>query len=210
MAKLFYRYAAMNSGKSTQLLQIANNYETMGKAVRLYTAAIDNRYGVGKITSRLNIQRDALTYDDGFDFLAQDYQGIACVLIDEAQFLTSQQAQQLHRLAHTRGVPVICFGLRSDFKGEPFPGAAWLLALAEDIVLKRLFVPRKNTDTKIVFGTGGWRAVIGEGYTLANVRRLCQAIANETIRQELDSQPIVIGGDRRFLSRDSAIAAAEV
>ena len=84
------------------------------------------------------------------------------------------------------------------------------LALAEDIVLKRLFVPRKNTDTKIVFGTGGWRAVIGEGYTLANVRRLCQAIANETIRQELDSQPIVVGGDRRFLSRDSAVAAAEV
>jgi phosphomannomutase len=71
-------------------------------------------------------------------------------------------------------------------------------------------VPRKNTDTKIVFGTGGWRAVIGEGYTLANVRRLCQAIANETIRQGLDSQPVVIGGDRRFLSRDSAIAAAEV
>ena len=133
MAKLFYRYAAMNSGKSTQLLQIANNYETMGKAVRLYTAAIDNRYGVGKITSRLNIQRDALTYDDSFDFLAQDYQDIACVLIDEAQFLTSQQAQQLHRLAHTRHVPVICFGLRSDFKGEPFPGAAWLLSLAEDI-----------------------------------------------------------------------------
>ena len=84
------------------------------------------------------------------------------------------------------------------------------LSIAQDIVLKRLFVPKKNTDTKIVFGTGGWRAVIGEGYTLANVRRLCQAIANETIRCELDSQPIVIGGDRRFLSRDSAIAAAEV
>ncbi len=84
------------------------------------------------------------------------------------------------------------------------------LTIAEDIVLKRLFVPRKNTDTKIVFGTGGWRAVIGEGYTLANLRRLCQAIANETIRQGLDSQPIVIGGDRRFLSRDSAVAAAEV
>ncbi len=84
------------------------------------------------------------------------------------------------------------------------------LTIAEDIVLKRLFVPRKNTDTKIVFGTGGWRAVIGEGYTLANVRRLCQAIANETIRQGLDSRPVVIGGDRRFLSRDSAVAAAEV
>ncbi len=84
------------------------------------------------------------------------------------------------------------------------------LGIAEDIVLRRLFVPRKNTDTKIVFGTGGWRALIGEGYTLANVRRLCQAIANETIRQGLDSQPIVIGGDRRFLSRESAVAGAEV
>lgn len=133
MAKLFFRYAAMNSGKSTQLLQIANNYESMAKTVRLYTAAIDDRFGVGKITSRLNIQRDALTYDDRFDFLAADYAGIACVLIDEAQFLTPQQVQQLHRLAHTRHVPVICFGLRSDFRGEPFPGAAWLLALAEDI-----------------------------------------------------------------------------
>jgi phosphomannomutase len=84
------------------------------------------------------------------------------------------------------------------------------LEAAADIVLKRLFVPTKNTDTKIVFGTGGWRAIIGEGYTLANVRRLCQAIANQTIRAGLDSQPIVVGGDRRFLSRDSAVAAAEV
>jgi|GEM_PF-26888 len=81
---------------------------------------------------------------------------------------------------------------------------------AADVVLKRLFVPTKNTDTKIVFGTGGWRAVIGEGYTLANVRRLCQAIANETVRQGIDAQGVVIGGDRRFLSRESAIAAAEV
>ncbi len=84
------------------------------------------------------------------------------------------------------------------------------LAQAADIVLKRLFVPKKNTDTKIVFGTGGWRAVIGEGYTLANVRRLCQAIGNETIRRGLDGKGVVIGGDRRFLSRESAIAAAEV
>ncbi len=84
------------------------------------------------------------------------------------------------------------------------------LLVASDIVLRRLFVPKKNTDTKIVFGTGGWRSLIGEGYTLANVRRLCQAIANETIRRGLDSRPIVVGGDRRFLSRTSAIAAAEV
>lgn len=84
------------------------------------------------------------------------------------------------------------------------------LALAADIVLKRLFVPTKNTDTSIVFGTGGWRAVIGEGYTLGNLRRLCQAIANEATRKGIDHQGVVIGGDRRFLSRESAEAAAEV
>jgi phosphomannomutase/molybdopterin-guanine dinucleotide biosynthesis protein A len=81
---------------------------------------------------------------------------------------------------------------------------------AADILLKRLFMPKKNTDTKIVFGTGGWRAIIGEGYTLANVRRLCQAIANETVRKGIDGLGVVIGGDRRFLSRESAVAAAEV
>ena len=84
------------------------------------------------------------------------------------------------------------------------------LAVAADIVLKRLFVPKKNTDTAIVFGTGGWRAVIGEGYTLANVRRLSQAIANEVVRRDLEPQGVVIGGDRRLLYHESAIAAAEV
>ncbi len=81
---------------------------------------------------------------------------------------------------------------------------------AADVLLKRLFMPTKNTDTKIVFGTGGWRAVIGEGYTMANVRRLCQAIANEAVRKGIDHHGVVIGGDRRFLSRESAVAAAEV
>ncbi|MBN8881075.1 MAG: NTP transferase domain-containing protein [Salana multivorans] len=84
------------------------------------------------------------------------------------------------------------------------------LALAGDIVLRRLFEPRRNTDTHVVFGTGGWRAVIGEGFTLGNVRRLCQAIANEAIRTGIDARGVVIGGDRRFLSRESAEAAAEV
>jgi len=81
---------------------------------------------------------------------------------------------------------------------------------AADIVLARIFKPVKNTDTKIVFGTGGWRAVIGEGYTLGNVRRLCQAIANQVIRDHKETQGVVIGGDRRFLSRESTEAAAEV
>lgn len=84
------------------------------------------------------------------------------------------------------------------------------LQRASDIVLKRLFIPTKDTDTTIKFGTGGWRAIIGEGYTLANLRRLCQAIANEATRQGIGHQGVVIGGDRRFLSRESAEAAAEV
>ncbi len=84
------------------------------------------------------------------------------------------------------------------------------LEAAADIVLKRLFMPQKDTDTTIRFGTGGWRAIIGEGYTLGNLRRLCQAIANEATRQGIDRQGVVVGGDRRFLSRESAEAAAEV
>lgn len=84
------------------------------------------------------------------------------------------------------------------------------LQRAADIVLKRLFMPKKDTDTTIKFGTGGWRAIIGEGYTLGNLRRLCQAIANEATRQGIDQKGVVIGGDRRFLSRESAEAAAEV
>ncbi|OHX11695.1 thymidine kinase [Chromobacterium sphagni] len=133
MAKLFFRYAAMNSGKSTQLLQIANNYETMGKQVALYTSAMDDRYGVGQITSRLNIQREAHTFNAELNFLAIDFSGIDCILVDEAQFMSPEQVRQLHELAHTRNVPVICFGLRTDFQGHPFPGSAWLLSLAEDV-----------------------------------------------------------------------------
>lgn len=133
MAKLFFRYAAMNSGKSTLLLQIANNYESLGMRVALYTAAIDDRYGVGRISSRLGIVREANTFDTQLDFFALPLPDTACLLIDEAQFLTPQQVTQLHRLAHLRHIPVLCFGLRSDFQGQPFPGAASLLTLAEDL-----------------------------------------------------------------------------
>ncbi|MCS3806433.1 thymidine kinase [Chromobacterium alkanivorans] len=133
MAKLFFRYAAMNSGKSTQLLQIANNYESMGKAVALFTSAMDDRYGFGKITSRLNLQREARTFSPEMNFLAEDFGQTACILIDEAQFMTPEQVHQLHELAHTRNIPVICFGLRTDFRGEPFVGSGMLLALADEI-----------------------------------------------------------------------------
>jgi thymidine kinase len=134
MAKLYFRYSAMNAGKSTALLQVAHNYEEQGRRIVIYTAAVDDRFGVGRVTSRLGIGRDALIFDNQFDFMTMmPVDGIACVLIDEAQFMTPEQVVQLHQVAQLKGVPVICYGLRSDFQGKAFPGAAHLLALADDL-----------------------------------------------------------------------------
>ncbi|HKU66229.1 MAG TPA: thymidine kinase [Candidatus Baltobacteraceae bacterium] len=135
MAKLYFRYSAMNAGKSTALLQVAHNYEENGRRVAIYTAAIDDRYGPGIITSRLGPQRTVDTFDDTTDFFARFSRDrdLSCVLLDEAQFLAPEQVRQLHRVAHVLNIPVICYGIRSDFRGEPFPGAAYLLTLADSI-----------------------------------------------------------------------------
>jgi thymidine kinase len=138
MSKLYFRYAAMNAGKSTALLQTAHNYEERGMQVRLFTAAHDGRSGFGVIGSRLGLQRQVETFgpDTVFDvaYFASAQSAVpACVLIDEAQFLAPDQVRQLHRLAHMHRLPVICYGLRSDFRGEAFPGAAALLTLADDL-----------------------------------------------------------------------------
>lgn len=130
----------MSAGKSTQLLQIEYNYSSLGKKVLLMAAKVDDRFGVGKITSRLGISKDAEAFDASMDLFArvasfrkEAGDALGAVLIDEAQFLTVEQVQQLHRAVHKLGVPVLCFGLRSDFQGMPFPGSAMLLTLAEDI-----------------------------------------------------------------------------
>jgi thymidine kinase len=132
--KLYFRYAAMNAGKSTALLQAAHNYEERGMKVRLFTAAHDDRAGNGIIGSRLGLQRSVETFGHQTVFDAEWLgEGYACVLIDEAQFLSPDQVRQLHRLAHTTKRPVLCYGLRSDFRGDAFPGAAALLTLADDL-----------------------------------------------------------------------------
>lgn len=135
MAKLFFRYAAMNAGKSTALLQVAHNYEERGHRVRLFTSGVDDRYGVGFITSRLGPKREAEVFDKRTDFLAlhASQPGVACFLIDEAQFLTKTQVWALHELAHIANTPAICYGLRTDFQGELFEGSATLLALADEM-----------------------------------------------------------------------------
>jgi thymidine kinase len=134
MSKLYFRHAAMNAGKSTALLQAAHNYEERGMRVRLFTAAHDDRAGIGVIASRLGLARPADTFGADTQFTRTHLgPGIACVLIDEAQFLTPAQVSQLHRMAHVEDMPVLCYGLRSDFRGEAFPGSAALLTLADDI-----------------------------------------------------------------------------
>jgi thymidine kinase len=124
----------MNAGKSTALLQAAHNYEERGMKVRLFTAGLDLRAGKGVISSRLGMSREAETFGPDTEFLRSHLgDNIACLLIDEAQFLAPEQVRQLHRLAHVDGVPVVCYGLRSDFRAEAFAGAAALLTLADDI-----------------------------------------------------------------------------
>lgn len=164
----------MNAGKSTSLLQVAHNYEEQGQQVKLYTAAIDDRYGVGLITSRLGPQRQVDVFDRDTDFLEQ-VPGVACVLVDEAQFLTTAQVQQLHQVAQVRGIPVICYGLRSDFRGEPFPGSAFLLALADDIEeIKNICSCGKKATMNVRVDAAGRRVKEGEQVSIGG---------NESYRQ---------------------------
>jgi thymidine kinase len=164
----------MNAGKSTALLQVAHNYEEQGQQVMLYTAAIDDRYGVGLITSRLGPQRQVAVFDAATDFLAAAPR-VGCVLVDEAQFLSTAQVQQLHQVAQVRGVPVICYGLRSDFRGDPFPGSAYLLALADDIEeIKNICTCGKKATMNVRVDAQGRRMKEGEQVSIGG---------NESYRQ---------------------------
>jgi thymidine kinase len=164
VSKLYFRYAAMNAGKSTHLLQAAYNYEERGMRVRLFTAALDQRSGVGLIGSRLGLTRQVETFgpETVFDS-AWVGPGVACLLIDEAQFLAAEQVRQLHRLAHQHPVPVLCYGLRSDFRGDPFPGSIMLLALADDLEeMKTICACARKASMNLRVDGEGRRVVDGE------------------------------------------------
>ncbi len=138
MAKLYFMYSTMNAGKSTLLLQAAHNYEERGMAVMLLTASFDSRAGTGRIGSRIGLGRDAETFDSTTELFNRIDERVgqgplACVFVDEAQFLTEEQVWQLARVADDLGVPVMCYGLRVDFQGKLFPGSSALLALADDM-----------------------------------------------------------------------------
>jgi len=139
MAKLYFYYAAMNAGKSTTLLQADYNYRERGMETMLWTAGFDERSGYGQISSRIALSAPAATFSDAVDLFAAvsdelTRRTLDCVLVDEAQFLTRDHVLQLCRIADDVGIPVLCYGLRTDFRGELFPGSAALLALADALV----------------------------------------------------------------------------
>lgn len=139
MAKLYFYFSAMNAGKTTTLLQSSYNYQERGMETILYTAKLDDRVEVGKIASRIGLQSKAEIYDKNLDLFEDiknriaDEPKIKCVLVDEAQFLSKKHVEELSRATIELKVPVLCYGLRSDFLGEPFEGSKYLLAWADAI-----------------------------------------------------------------------------
>ena len=138
MAKLYFHYSTMNAGKSTSLLQASHNYREGGMATYLLTAQFDNRAGQARIASRIGIGEDADTFAPEEDLFAKIADRltegeVACIFIDEAQFLTKAQVWQLARAVDDLGVPIMCYGLRVDFQGNLFPGSAALLAWADEM-----------------------------------------------------------------------------
>jgi thymidine kinase len=187
VSKLYFRYAAMNAGKSTALLQAAHNYEERGMKVRLFTAAHDDRAGAGIIGSRLGLQRSAETFGPQTVFDADWLgTGYACVLIDEAQFLTPAQVRQLHRLAHAAHLPVLCYGLRSDFRGDAFPGAAALLTLADDLEeMKTICACARKASMNLRVDDEGRRVQEGEQVVIGGNERY-RAVCPSCFYSEVD------------------------
>ena len=173
MAKLYFYYSSMNAGKSTSLLQSAYNYQERGMTPLLLTAEIDNRYSVGKVTSRIGLEAGAHLFNQDnnlFEMVSEQNENetIDCVLIDESHFLSKEQVKQLGQVVDTLDIPVLCYGIRTDFRGELFPGSKHLLAWADNLNelktvchcgRKATMVVRLDSDGKVV--SDGDQVVIG-------------------------------------------------
>ena len=138
MAKLYFYYSSMNAGKSTNLLQSSYNYKERGMRTLVLAPSFDDRFGAGKVTSRIGIETEATTFNNETNLLEvvtalHAEEKLHCVLIDEAQFLTRDQVFQLSELTDQLNIPVLAYGLRTDFQGEPFEGSKYLLAWADNL-----------------------------------------------------------------------------
>ncbi|WP_426165911.1 thymidine kinase [Sandarakinorhabdus sp. DWP1-3-1] len=197
MAKLYFYYASMNAGKSAILLQSSFNYRERGMRTLLFTAAIDDRSAAGAITSRIGLQAPATPFDADTDIhaiVAAEHarSAVHCVLVDEAQFLARDQVWQLARICDDLGIPVLAYGLRTDFQANLFPGSQWLLAIAD--VLSEIKAVcacgRKATMNLRIDGDGravaaGAQTEIGgnDRYVALCRRHFTAALAGATVAQ---------------------------
>ncbi|PJG83579.1 thymidine kinase [Caviibacterium pharyngocola] len=194
MAKLYFYYSTMNAGKSTTLLQSDYNYRERKMNTLVYTAAIDDRFGVGKVTSRIGISRQAKLFGKETDLFAEiaqhlEQEKLHCILVDEAQFLTKTQVYQLSNVVDKLNIPVLCYGLRTDFQAELFEGSRYLLAWADQLEeLKTIcycgrkanFVLRLNEEGNVV--KDGEQIQIGGNNRYVSV---CRRHYKEKIEQSL-------------------------
>ena len=160
MAKLHFFYSTMNAGKSTSLLQANHNYKEAGLETMVFIPKEMEAFSDGKIVSRIGLEKKAIIADKNLNFLQyikdNKTKNLACVLIDEAQFLTKQQIMQLGEVADTMSFPVLCYGIRTDFKGELFEGSSTLLALADNLIEldRSIHISKVTTDSNGFYQSG--------------------------------------------------------
>jgi len=192
MAKLYFYYSAMNAGKSTTLLQSSFNYRERGMNTMLFTAALDDRYGKAVITSRIGLKSDAHLFDEDLDLFVkitdQLKEGqLHCILVDEAQFLTHQQVKQLGDVADLLKIPVLCYGLRTDFQANLFEGSKWLLALADELQeLKTICTCGSKASMNLRIDANGRAVKIGASIEIGGDDRyipLCRKHFNEKLKE---------------------------
>jgi thymidine kinase len=205
MAKLYFYYAAMNAGKSTTLLQADYNYRERGMETMLWTAKLDDRAGVGTIGSRIALSAPAHTFtpdDDLFEAVSEERKrrGLHCVLIDEAQFLTRFHVEQLCRVADEIGLPILCYGLRTDFQGNLFDGSAALLALADTLVeLKAVCECGRKATMNLRIDEQGFAVAAGTSVEIGGNDRyvaLCRKHFYERLR-EGEARQLTLGLPRK-------------
>jgi len=161
MAKLYFYYSSMNAGKSTSLLQSSDDHRERGMNTLVLAPQLDDRYGNGKVTSRIGIEADARSFVPEDDLLAlvearNKHSQLHCVLIDEAQFLTKEQVFQLGEVTDKMNIPVLAYGLRTDFQGEPFEGSKYLLAWSDNLKELKAICDCGSKATMVVrFDEGG-------------------------------------------------------
>jgi thymidine kinase len=179
LAKLYFYYSTMNAGKSTALLQSSHNYRERGMRTLVYTAVLDQRGG-GRVHSRIGLSSDALRFEPGSDLFREvesehRRQPVSCVLLDEAQFLKREQVDDLAMVVDRLSIPVLCYGLRTDFRGELFEGSARLLALADELSeLKTICHCGRKATMVVRIGADG--------------------------RAEREGEQVEIGGNERYVS----------